>query len=238
MAPCVTAGGGGGMLGGVDLDCVFTSAGESGMVAAGVFTLSVGREHGAVSGVCRAVPTLQTGVRGRGDPWGPRAGLGISAPQQSNPHLGQSSGSGAGACCPVCPQVSGDSILCPVGMQSGGDSTGHCSAPAAPALPHTWGTAQPSLCLPVKPSLSRPSALLPHIWGTPSSPLPPHHPRTVLLHHGETHEAPDPTNWGARGFPPSPPPPLPPSHRPAPATPNNTQQRHPQGQGASTVPSL
>lgn len=36
VAPCVTAGGGGGMLGGVDLDCVFTSAGESGMVAARV----------------------------------------------------------------------------------------------------------------------------------------------------------------------------------------------------------
>lgn len=34
MAPCVTAGGGGGMLGGVDLGCVLTSAGESGMVAA------------------------------------------------------------------------------------------------------------------------------------------------------------------------------------------------------------
>lgn len=34
MAPCVTAGDGGGMLGGVDRDCVFTSAGESGMAAA------------------------------------------------------------------------------------------------------------------------------------------------------------------------------------------------------------
>lgn len=34
VAPCVTAGGGGGMLGGVDLGCVLTSAGESGMVAA------------------------------------------------------------------------------------------------------------------------------------------------------------------------------------------------------------
>lgn len=54
MAPCVTAGGGGGMLGGVDLDCVFTSAGESGMVAARVSALSAGKGHGAVSGVCRA----------------------------------------------------------------------------------------------------------------------------------------------------------------------------------------
>lgn len=56
MAPCVTAGGGGGMLGGVDLDCVFTSAGESGMVAVCVSALSAGRGHGAVSGVCRAAP--------------------------------------------------------------------------------------------------------------------------------------------------------------------------------------
>lgn len=65
MAPCVTAGGGGGMLGGVDLDCVFTSAGESGMVAVCVSALSAGRGHGTVSGVCWAAPrfALQTGLR-------------------------------------------------------------------------------------------------------------------------------------------------------------------------------
>lgn len=34
VTPCVTAGEGGGMFGGVDRDCVFTSAGESGIVAA------------------------------------------------------------------------------------------------------------------------------------------------------------------------------------------------------------
>lgn len=56
VAPCVTAGGGGGMLGGVERACVFTSAGESGMVAAGVSALSAGRGHGVVSGVCQAGP--------------------------------------------------------------------------------------------------------------------------------------------------------------------------------------
>lgn len=68
MAPCVTAGGGGGMLGGVDLDCVFTSAGESGMVAARVSAGSAGRGHTAMRGVCQAVPCCphQQGLGAKG----------------------------------------------------------------------------------------------------------------------------------------------------------------------------
>lgn len=75
-APWAVAGGGGGIAGGVERACVFTSAGESGMVPAALSALSArGTGHGVVSGVCQA------GVRGRGATWGPWVGLDISAPQ-------------------------------------------------------------------------------------------------------------------------------------------------------------
>lgn len=44
MAPWDEVGGGGGMLGGVDRGCVFTSAGESGIAAAFSFLLAEERE--------------------------------------------------------------------------------------------------------------------------------------------------------------------------------------------------
>jgi hypothetical protein len=46
VAPWAVAGGGGGMLGGVDRGCVFTSAGESGIAAA--FFLSAGEKRQTV----------------------------------------------------------------------------------------------------------------------------------------------------------------------------------------------
>lgn len=45
MAPWDEVGGGGGMLGGVDRGCVFTSAGESGIAAAFSFLLAKVRER-------------------------------------------------------------------------------------------------------------------------------------------------------------------------------------------------
>lgn len=45
MAPWDAVGGGGGMLGGVDRGCVFTSAGESGIAAAFSFLLAKERER-------------------------------------------------------------------------------------------------------------------------------------------------------------------------------------------------
>lgn len=45
MAPWDEVGGGGGMLGGVDRGCVFTSAGESGIAAAFSFLLAKERER-------------------------------------------------------------------------------------------------------------------------------------------------------------------------------------------------
>lgn len=209
MAPCVTAGGGGGMLGGVDLDCVFTSAGESGMVAARVSALSAGRGHGAVSEVCRAAPRFPSE---RGSGWGQRRRSGtlgwpghLCCPVQdgNNPRLGQSSGSRDGAWCPVCLQDGGDGdrppvhlhnggdgALCLAWMQGGGDRAGHRSAPAAPALPHARGTARPSTrtaraslqshrCHVPAPSCQRLPA---HVSGIPGCPLT--HRRPRQLHAG------------------------------------------------------
>ena len=76
MAPCVTAGGGGGMLGGVDLGCVLTSAGESGMVAA--------RGAAGSAGTGRVVSGTWVGTAQRG----PRAFLGcLRAPKHGARHL-------------------------------------------------------------------------------------------------------------------------------------------------------
>lgn len=72
MAPCVTAGGGGGMLGGVDLGCVLTSAGESGMVAA--------RGAAGSAGTGRVVSGTWVGRAQRGpfcDVSRPHSGVGV-----------------------------------------------------------------------------------------------------------------------------------------------------------------
>lgn len=148
MAPCVTAGGGGGMLGGVDLGCVFTSAGESGMVAARVSALSAEKGHGAVSGVCagqrRASPPNGHQDRGRGDTWGPWGGLGISTAWCGT---AATLGPGRARAAGMVPGVlyarrtagmvqlhnGGDGALCPAWMQGGGDRSAPHTAQPSPA---------------------------------------------------------------------------------------------------------
>lgn len=69
MAPWDEVGGGGGMLGGVDRGCVFTSAGESGIAAAFSFLLAKERERKKQIKQLRAEQAGQHLGRGLSFPW-------------------------------------------------------------------------------------------------------------------------------------------------------------------------
>lgn len=97
MAPCDAAGGGGGMPGGVERGCVFTSAGESGIVAV-LSVLSTAGGHGSPRGEEREIGLVTQAEKKRR----PRLGVDLHSWRPRGSWLCAQPGPIQG---PMCPQI-------------------------------------------------------------------------------------------------------------------------------------